>query len=99
VLKIHDAELHVRTATPGEHHYELSGNRARIDSEACSSAITNDDGSVNGESQPAAISGRAILLTSAAAGIAIGIELHLAWQIWLWLRTGVANVHDGKPTV
>ena len=32
-------------------------------------------------------SGRAILLTSAAAGIAIGIELHLAWQIWLWLRT------------
>jgi len=32
-------------------------------------------------------SGRAILLTSAAAGIAIGIELHLARQIWLWLRT------------
>ena len=31
---------------------------------------------------------RAILLTSAAAGIAIGIELHLARQIWLWLRTG-----------
>jgi hypothetical protein len=33
-------------------------------------------------------SGRAILLTSAAAGIAIGIELHLARQIGLWLRTG-----------
>ena len=28
-------------------------------------------------------SGRAILLTT-AAGIAIGIELHLARQIWLW---------------
>ena len=32
-------------------------------------------------------SGRAILLTSAAAGIAIGIQLHLSRQIWLWLRT------------
>jgi hypothetical protein len=31
---------------------------------------------------------RAILLTSAAAGIAIGIEHHLGRQIWLWLRTG-----------
>jgi len=31
-------------------------------------------------------SGRAILLTT-AAGIAIGIELHLARPIWLWLRT------------
>jgi hypothetical protein len=32
-------------------------------------------------------SGRAILLTT-VAGIAIGIELQLARQIWLWLRTG-----------
>jgi hypothetical protein len=31
----------------------------------------------------------AILLNSAAAGIAIGIEHHLARQIWLWLRTRV----------
>ena len=31
---------------------------------------------------------RAILLISAAAGIAIGIEHHLGRQIWLWLRTG-----------
>ena len=34
-------------------------------------------------------SGCAILLTRAAAGIAIGIELQLARQIWLWLRTRV----------
>ena len=42
-------------------------------------------------------SGRAILLTS-AAGIAIGIELHLARQIWLWLRTGVRSAR-GMPFV
>jgi hypothetical protein len=55
----------------------LSGDHSRIDSEACSSAITNDDGSVNGQSNPAAISVGAILATSAAAGIAIGIELQI----------------------
>ena len=39
---------------------------------------------------------RAILLTT-AAGIAIGIELHLARQIWLWLRTRPLMEQVGLP--
>jgi hypothetical protein len=42
-------------------------------------------------------SGRAILVTSAAAGIAIGIEHHLARQIWLGYEQGGGDVAMNHP--